>query len=102
MSRIKARVQGTLVPGERADQGRSVLDFRVEQDSETKEGESRTCQRKRVSRIKRTVQWTVVPANARARKARAGTQATQGKRSAGAERGKDFFSIFLVAPSPRA
>ena len=49
MSRIKARVQGTLVPGERADQGRSALDFRVEQDSETKEGEPRTCQRRRIA-----------------------------------------------------
>ncbi len=34
--------------------------------------------------------------NARARRARAGTQAKQGKRSAGAERSKDFFSISLV------
>ena len=30
------------------------------------------------------------------RKAGAGAQAKQGKRSAGAERGKDFFSILLV------
>ncbi len=38
----------------------------------------------------------LVPANARARRARAGTQAQQGKRSAGAERSKDFFSTLLV------
>ncbi len=33
------------MPGERADQGRSALDFRVEQDSETKEDEPRTFKR---------------------------------------------------------
>ncbi len=43
-------------------------------------------ERCRVSREKTTVQWTVVPANAQARKAWAGTQATQGQRSAGAQR----------------
>ncbi len=75
-----------------------------------------------VSRNKASVRWTLVPANAqateglgrcpsaagsaqpqglvpasaRARRARAGTQAQQGARSAGAERSKDFFSILLV------
>ena len=38
-----------------------------------------TLARSRVSRIKVTVRWTVTPANARARMARAGTQAKQGR-----------------------
>ena len=37
-------------PGERADQGWSALDFRVEQESGTKEGEPRACKRSRIAK----------------------------------------------------
>jgi len=44
----KGEAPGDARPGERADQGWSALDFRVERKSETKEGEPRTCQRSRI------------------------------------------------------
>ncbi len=44
----KGEAPGDARPGERADQGWSALDFRVEPESGTKEGESRTCQRSRI------------------------------------------------------
>ncbi len=44
----KGEAPGDARPGERADQGWSALDFRVEPESGTKEGEPRTCQRSRI------------------------------------------------------
>ncbi len=66
------------------------------------DGEPRTCQRSGVSRKQTTVQWTVIPVNARARRAWACTQAQQRQRSAAAERSKAFFSILLAAEAPVA
>ncbi|GEM_PF-5090044 len=44
----KGEGPGGARPGERADQGRSAPNFRVEPESGTKKGEPRTCQRSRI------------------------------------------------------